>query len=37
MDKLRTTGLLVLLEPGRVFLSTHEAVEALAARAALPG
>ena len=29
MDKLRETGLPVLLEPGRVFLSTHEAVEAL--------
>jgi SulP family sulfate permease len=36
MDKLRDTGLLALLQPGRVFLSTHEAVEALAARAARP-
>jgi SulP family sulfate permease len=30
MDKLRATGLLALLEPGRVFLSAHEAVQALA-------
>jgi SulP family sulfate permease len=36
MDKLRDTGLLGLLQPGRVFLSTHEAVEALAPRAAPP-
>ena len=37
MDKLRATGLPALLEPGRVFLSAHEAVEALAAHAAARG
>jgi SulP family sulfate permease len=37
MDKLRATGLLALLEPGRVFLSAHEAVEVLTVRAAPRG
>ena len=31
MDKLKGTGLLEILQPGRVFLSAHEAVEALTA------
>ncbi len=31
MDRLRETDLLELLRPGRVFLSAHEAVQALAA------
>jgi SulP family sulfate permease len=37
MDKLRATGLLALLEPGRVSLSAHEAVEVLTVRAAPRG
>ena len=36
MDKLRDTGLLALIEPGRVFLSTHAAVQALRDYSPLP-
>jgi SulP family sulfate permease len=36
MDKLRDTGLLALIEPGRVFLSTHAAVQALREYSPLP-
>ena len=36
MDKLRETGLLALIGPGRVFLSAHEAVQALREYSSVP-